>query len=150
MWWPSVCREYVDVSSCISWKPHPSLTKPCPCLARTVLLLSGWNLKAVHFNFPHLYLGSSLRWSCWNLARTQNSIIIWVVICFAVLTEPWILCDICLERQSGSKTADWIWMSSGVIGRMIVLDGVKIVPEEWAVLGVNVGRYHLTIGDFVV
>jgi len=41
-------------------------------------------------------------------------------------------------------------MSSGVIGRMIVLDGVKIVPEEWAVLGVNVGRYHLTIGDFVV
>ena len=44
---------------------------------------------------------------------------------------------------------DAIWEESGIGRGMGVLDGVKIVEGEGAVLGVNVGHPIVTNGDFV-
>ena len=57
-------------------------------------------------------------------------------VCLSVsLSVRWVNCE---------QTADWIWMPFGVVsvvGRgMGVLDGVEIVEEEGAVLGLNVGH----------
>ena len=53
------------------------------------------------------------------------------------------------------KTADWTWMTFGVVSgvgrRMGVLDGMDIVEGKGTVLGVglNVGHPIVTSGDFV-
>ena len=47
------------------------------------------------------------------------------------------------------KTADWMWVISGVGRGMGVFDGVEIVEGEEAVSGVNVGHPIKTNGNFV-
>jgi len=41
------------------------------------------------------------------------------------------------------------WVVIGVVRGIVLLDGVKIVEWEWAVLGVNVVHPIVTNGDFV-
>jgi len=63
------------------------------------------------------------------------------------------VCRLSIRKVYYGKTADWIWMPfrvvSGVGRLMGVLDGVVIVEEEGAVLGVNLRRPTGTSGDFV-
>ena len=60
---------------------------------------------------------------------------------------------LCVRKMYCGEMADWIWMPFGTVSRVGqrigVLDGVVIVKEEEAVLGVNLGHPIETNGDFV-
>ena len=60
--------------------------------------------------------------------------------------------SVCVRKVYCGKMADWIRMPFGVVSRvwlvMGVLDGVVIVEEEGAVLGVNFGRSIVTSGAY--